>query len=75
MTKRTLICTLGIGCSTTTTHLSSPFVLEPKHLEVSGAYAWQLNGVVVGKSLDSAKVLHQQVTEEDRQMTEEEFMI
>ena len=76
MNKATVIvgCVLGIGCSTTTTHLSSPHALEPKHLEMTSAYAWQVNGVVVEKSLDSSRVLYQQVSEEDRQMTQDEFL-
>ena len=75
MNKVTLIlgCVLGMGCSTTTTHLSSPHALEPKHIEMTGAYAWQVNGVVVEKSLESSHVLYQQVSEEDRQMTPDEF--
>jgi hypothetical protein len=70
-----LIWSIGqfLGCTTTTTHLSSPFVLSPKHVEMTGAYAWQMNGVVVDKSLSSAKVLYEKATEEERQMTEEEF--
>ena len=61
------------GCTTTTTHLSSPFVLKPKHVELTGAYAMQFNGVVIDKSLSSGEVLYERATEEDRRLTEEEF--
>ena len=64
----------GMGCSTTTTHLSSPYALKPKQVELTGAYAWQINSVVIDKSLDSAQVLYEQATEEERTMTEEEFL-
>ena len=73
MNKGMWLCVLGVGCSTTTTHLTSPHALEPKHMEFTGAYSGQLNTVVLDKSLQSAKVLYEQSTEEGREMTEEEF--
>jgi len=59
------------ACATSTTHLSSPYVLDPGHVEATVAATVHANTVVVDKSLSSATEVYELITEEDPTVTEE----
>lgn len=63
---------LFFACSTTTTHLSSPYALEKGEMQFTVSGAASGNSVVLSKSYQVGKALYDQATEENTELTERE---
>lgn len=63
---------LLFACSTTTTHLSSPYALEKGEMQLTVSGAGSGNTVVLSKSYQVGKALYEQAEQENTELTERE---
>ena len=62
-----------LSCITTTTHLSSPYALKPGQKQLTISNAWQMNSVVVGKSIAAGQTIYDNISTEETELSEEDF--